>query len=44
VDLHHKAQLSWRHAGDGDVEDAADEEVFAADHTEIFRQEIAVEP
>ena len=32
------------HAVDGDAEDAADEEMFAVDHAEIFRQKIAVEP
>lgn len=32
------------HAVDGDIEDAADEKMFAADHAEIFGQEIAVEP
>lgn len=31
------------HAVDGDVEDASDEEMLAAYHAEIFRQEIAVE-
>lgn len=30
------------HAVDGDVEDAADEEMLAADYAEIFGQEIAV--
>ena len=32
------------HAVDGDIEDAADEKMFAADHAEIFGQEIAGEP
>lgn len=31
------------HAVDGNVEDAADEEMLTADHAEIFGQEIAVE-
>ena len=39
--LHRPAELLG-HAVDGDVEDAADEEMLAADYAEIFGQEIAV--